>query len=254
MLETVPNFSKVLQTHLHRTEWKDFPDVAILADESPIKKHPLYAAAKGGDVEAAQGLVLDTVTVAAIEKVCDVIGDSEPFLIPVHAVESEGRNPIPLVLAQMLSQTLNLPLDVNVIQINTVGHTGADGYTRLAFPALFDGKVQAGKYFLVDDFIGQGGTLTNLKGFLESGGGNVIGATALTGKAYSATLRLRENSLQELRAKHGNELEKWWTDTFGYGFERLNESEARYLIRADDAQSITERITAARRKRDNNVS
>ena len=255
MLEAIPDFSKTLETHLRRTAWQDLPEVAILAEESLVKKHPLYAAAKGGDVEAAQGLILDTVTVGAIEKVCAVIGNSEPFLIPVHAVESaEGVNSIPLALAQMLSETLDLPLEVNVIQTNTVGHTGADGYTRLAFPALFDGESQAVDYFLVDDFIGQGGTLANLKGFLESRGGRVIGATALTGKAYSATLKLKENSLRELREKHGDELEKWWTDTFGYGFAKLTESEARYLFRADDAHSITARIVAARRKRDSRLS
>lgn len=255
MLEAVPDFSKIFEAHLCRTAWQDIPDVAILAEESLIKKQSLYVAAKGGDIEAAQGLILDTVTVGAIEKVCAVIGDSEPFLIPVHAVESaEGVNSIPLALAQMLSETLNLPLEVNVIQTNTVGHTGADGYTRLAFPALFEGESQAADYFLVDDFIGQGGTLANLKGFLENRGGQVIGAVALTGKAYSATLKLRETSLRELREKHGDELEKWWTNTFGYGFEKLTESEARYLIRADDADSITKRIVAARRKRDSSVS
>ena len=121
--------------------------MAILADESHIKKHPLYAAAKGGDVEAAQGLVLDTVTVAAIEKICDVIGDSEPFLIPVHAVESEGRNPIPLVLAQMLSQTLNLPLDVNVIQINTVGIRGRTVIRGLLFPLYLMAKCKPANIF-----------------------------------------------------------------------------------------------------------
>lgn len=245
---------EIFEIHLRRTEWKDFPDVAILAEESLVKKHPLYAAAKGGDIKAAQGLVLDAVTLAAIEKVCAVIGDAEPFLIPVHAVESEGVNPIPIVLAQMLSETLGLPLEVSVTQINSAGHTGADGYTRLAFPALFDGESQAGDCFLVDDFIGQGGTLANLKGFLENRGGRVIGAAALTGKAYSATLKLKESSLRELREKHGGELEKWWTNTFGYGFERLTESEARYLTRADDAQSVTERIIAARRKRDGRLS
>ena len=46
------------------------------------------------------------------------------------------------------------------------------------------------EYFLVDDFIGQGGTLTNLRGFVESHGAKVIGATALTGKGYSAKLSL----------------------------------------------------------------
>jgi hypothetical protein len=140
---------------------------------------------------------------------------------------------------------LGLPTANGVLQINLVTHTGADGYHRLARPALFDGEVNAGEYLLVDDFIGQGGTLANLKGFLESRGGKVIGATTLTGKAYSARLRLEPETLRTLREKHGNELEEWWLATFGYGFEGLTESEARYLSRAEDAHAISTRIVAA---------
>ena len=93
-----------------------------------------------------------------------------------------------------------------------------------------------------------------IKGFLESRGAQVIGATTLTGKAYSAKLKLSTDTLLTLREKHGNELEQWWIDTFGYGFERLTESEARYLARADDAHSIAARIIAARRQRDRDIS
>jgi hypothetical protein len=45
--------------------------------------------------------------------------------------------------------------------------------------------------------------LANLKGFADSKGGRITGATTLTGKAYSAKLRLEEETLQNLRGKHG---------------------------------------------------
>lgn len=251
--EAIPDFASEIQPHLRRTDWRDFPDVVIHADESLVKKHPLYAAAKAGNLQATEGLVLETMTLAAIERVGGLLGEAKPFLLPVHAVETAGRNPIPRGLAILLSKMLDLRIDAEVIQINRVGHTGADGFTRLAFPALFNGFVKPGEYFLVDDFIGQGGTLANLKGFIESHGSRVIGATTLTGKSYSAKLKLDNESLQALRSKHGNELEQWWIYTFGYSFERLTESEARYLTRADDAYSVATRIIAARRQRDGGV-
>ena len=158
-------------------------------------------------------------------------------------------NVIPRVFARALSQVLDLPVFAGVIQINRVTHTGASGYQRLAFPALFDGEVAAASYLLVNDFIGQGGTLANLKGFVETKGGTVIGATALTGKSYSAKLRPDEQTLVELRRKHGERLEEWWFATFGYGFERLTQSEVRYLTRVDDAHAIPERLALARRGR-----
>ncbi len=171
-------------------------------------------------------------------------------LLPVHALEADGLNVIPRVMAQIIGRTLALPIETGVLQINRVRYTGANGYRRLASPALFAGDVKPEKYLLVDDFIGQGGTLANLKGYLESRGASVLGATTLTGKAYSAKLNLTEETLQNLRGKYGTELEEWWLATFGYGFERLTESEARYLFRADDAHTLTTRIVAAERSRD----
>jgi len=54
--------------------------------------------------------------------------------------------------------------------------------------------------------------------------------------------------LRALRAKHGDELETWWKDNFGYSFDCLTESEARYFERADGAQLIRDRLLAARQK------
>ena len=249
-MEQIPEFSKNILPYLRRTEWGDFPDVVIHSDESTVKKHLLYTAAKTGNAKAAQTLALETATIGALDQISALIGESHPHLLAVHALEIEGANAIPRVFARLLSKMLDLPVVHGIIQINRVSHTGADGYHRLALPALFGGKVEEHEYFLVDDFIGQGGTLANLKGYIESHGAKTLGATALTGKAYSAKLRLSPETLQALRDKHGTELEQWWNATFGYSFERLTESEARYLTRADNAHAISARIVAATRKRD----
>ncbi|NOT59188.1 MAG: phosphoribosyltransferase [Acidobacteria bacterium] len=235
-----------MKTFLRRTAWNDFPDVIIHAEESVVKKHYLYEAAKAGDKGAAFVLTFETTSKEAIDKMRERFAEVRPHLLPVHALESTGVNAIPQVLANFLSRWLKLPVAAGIIQINRVTHTAASGYHRLAFPALFDGIVKEQEYFLVDDFIGQGGTLANLKGYIESQGARVVGATALTGKAYSAKLTLSAETLKALREKHGKELEIWWYDAFGFGFERLTESEARYLIRSDNAYAITERIVAAR--------
>ena len=99
-------------------------------------------------------------------------------------------------------------------------------------------------YFLVDDFVGQGGTLANLRGFIEFNGGTVIGATSLTGRADSAKITLEDQQLKELRSRHGQALEDWWRDRFGHGFDSLTQSEARYLARIEDADKIRDRIIA----------
>jgi hypothetical protein len=132
------------------------------------------------------------------------------------------------------------------VQSNTVGHTGASGFQRLANQALFEGQVEPARdYLLVDDFIGQGGTLANLIGYVEAAGGHAVGATVLTGKPYSAKLAPDRAQIEALRSKHGRDFENWWRERFGFGFDCLTRSEARYLENSPDAQAIRDRLVEA---------
>lgn len=228
-----------------RTPWGVFPDVLIHASESAVKQHAAYWAAKTGDGGAALKLVNDTMSEQANQRLLQLFPGRTPTLVSAHAYEKEGVNAIPEILADELSKALGWPVDNGVLQINAVGHTGADGFSRLARQARFAGAVQpGGDYVLVDDFIGMGGTLANLKGHIESNGGRVLAAVALTGKPHSAKLALSPERLNELRAKHGTELENWWIERFAHAFDALTESEARYLERTEGADTIRNRIAA----------
>jgi len=55
---------------------------------------------------------------------------------------------------------------------------------------------------------------------------------------------LKIETLDELRLKHGKELEEWWYQRFGFGFDCLTESEARYLLKTPDADRIRNKIAA----------
>jgi hypothetical protein len=227
-----------------RTPWGDFPDVLIQASESAVKKDPDYAAAKAGDLAAALRLVQSIWREDTLAQLRDMVGSGSPRLVAVHAVEGQSVNVIPLAMAAHLEQRLGWSVEAGIIQTNRVGHTGANGFYRLAHPALFAGPVTPGEdYLLLDDFIGQGGTLANLRGHIAASGGRVTAATALTGKPYSAALSLTAGTLSKLRAKHG-QLEDWWRQRFGYGFELLTESEARYLERSADADAIRAGLAA----------
>jgi hypothetical protein len=129
-------------------------------------------------------------------------------LVAVHAFEGPVVNAIPAAMADWLAGRFNADLDRSIVQINRVGHTGADGWHRLANQALFDGFV------------------------------------ALTGKGRSATTSLPRQTLFALREKHGT-LELWWVAQFGFGFEGLTKSEAEYLLRVESAERIRDRILAA---------
>ena len=86
--------------------------------------------------------------------------------------------------------------------------------------------------------------------YIESNGGNVILATSLTGQPYLAKLTLSGDTLSGLRAKHGKAFEDWFQQTFGYGLDRLTESEACYLTRAESLDTIRDRLAQARRQAD----
>ena len=101
---------------------------------------------------------------------------------------------------------------------------------------------------MVDDFIGQGGTLANMRGWIVTRGGAVAAAAGLTGKPCSAKLQPSKEQLDELGGKHGPELENWWREVFGHAFDCLTQSEARYLARSPDADAIRSRLAAAVRE------
>ena len=233
-----------------RVAWREFPDAVLLAAEGRTRQHPAYRAAKSGNAVAAAMLIDALLEETGIAAVCRLIdGASQgasPVLVSVHAYESEGVNAIPVALAKLLAQRLGMECEDRVVQSNVVSHTGADGFGRLARQAAFTGTIAAGReYVMIDDFIGQGGTLANLRGWIETCGGTVIGAVSLTGKTYSAIVRPSRERLHELEQKHGQALERWWRQRFGHAFDCLTESEARYLARCPDVDTIRNRIAAA---------
>lgn len=235
-----------------RVPWTEFPDVVLLTEERDTKAHPDYDRAKSGDGAAATRLVESLLDDEKIASVRTLIAESSvpgglgiPTLIGVHAYETGGVNAIPVALARLLSLELGIPHGEGVVQTNIVAHTGADGYSRLARQAAFYGPVTRDtEYVMVDDFVGQGGTLANLRGWIAKKGGNVIGAVALAGRWYSTRLTPSKEQLHELRKKHGSRLEKWWKEYFGHTFDCLTHSEARYLARSPDVDTIRDRLAA----------
>lgn len=227
-----------------RFPWGDFPHVFIHASESSVKRHRTYAKAKAGSGEAATELVIELLSSSVLENMWRSFNHNVPILLSIHAEEAIGVNAIPEAMARAISGFLKWPLERKVIQANKVNHTGANGYVRLQRQALFSGIVTPGlNYVMVDDFVGQGGTLANLRGYLMAHGSRVLGATVLTGKDYSAKLALTDLQLAELRSKHGH-IEAWWQQRFGFGFECLTASEARYLSRTATSERIIESLEA----------
>lgn len=238
------NFSKV-----PRSRWdEDFPDTVLHGRLGDATAHPDYADAKGGDDAAARRLVADVMTRESVNELRNLLNGRKAILAAVHAEEAVSRNAIPQAMADVLGKALDLDVATGIVQAAKVGRTAQDGFGRLTNQPAFEGPVRTDlPYLILDDTLTQGGTLANLKGYIEGRGGKVIGASALTGKRYSARIALAAETLEKLRNHfEGTDLENWWNEQHGYGFDRLTESEANYLLRAADADKIRDRVLAAR--------
>lgn len=231
------------------TEPVDMPATVIGQRLGAAGRHLDHPAAKAGDTDAAYRLVRDTLSDEAVEQVRKAIGRERPTIVPVLAIEGTGNNKIPLVAAETLGGRLGLPVVRDIYQAVKAKRTALDGLGRIFQQPEFDGAVQPGKaYFLVDDTLTQGGTMAALASHIRQNGGRVVGSFALTGKLYSATLRLSPETLSELRARYGD-VEQSFREATGRGFDALTESEGRYLATHGTPDAVRDRIFAERHAR-----
>ena len=231
-----------------RTPWPpDFPDVIVHTTVKKRDAELAYAAAKSGDAEAALTLALALVDDEAVDALTDLIAGHGITLVPVVADETTGFNAIPDALAQVLGRRLDAPVaSGEIVQTNKVGHTRAPSFQRLVTPAEFEGPVEAGTtYLLVDDHVGLGGTLANLRGYICGKGGRVIGMTTLTESREARTICLQPPTRAMLWHKHGQALDQLWQTRFGYGIDCLTDIEASNLSRQPSVAAIEDFLAQA---------
>ena len=230
-----------------RTPWGDFPPVIRNSDLGALKNEPEYLAAKGGDPEAAMALVSKLITEETVQEVQNLIGDKQPYLVPVTAVEAAGKNKIPMGMARALSAELGLPIAPDILQANKVARTGKGIDYRFAFSPNFTGDVTPGKdYLLIDDSLSVGGTLASLKGYIESQGGKVVGAAVMTAHEGALNIVVKQPMIDAIGRKHGTGMDEFFKRTFGYGIDKLTQGEAGHLRAAPNVDALRTRIFAAR--------
>lgn len=230
-----------------RTPWAPgFPDVVLHTTVRERDAHPGYAAAKAGDVEAALTLASELINPDAVEALRAMIDDPATIVLPVVADETTGFNAIPDAMAQVIGRRLALPVEAGgIVQTNKVGHTRAPTFQRMVTPATFEGAVVGRQYLLVDDHVGLGGTLANLKGHIEVNGGLVRAITTLTESRDARKIALRAATRDLLWERHGQELEDLWQGQFGHGIDCLTDIEAQNLCRQPSVGAIEDFLAKA---------
>ena len=116
-----------------RTPWGGFPKVIRNGDLGALQDEPEYQATKAGDKQAALDLVDRLLTDDTVQSIKDQIGERQALVLPVLAVEATGNNKIPLAMAEVLADRLELDVELGIVQREKVGRTGAGSDHRLAF-------------------------------------------------------------------------------------------------------------------------
>lgn len=219
----------------------DFPRVVVhCVDVKTRDGHALYLPAKSGSAEAANDLARSLVSHSAIERIKTILGGRDALLLPVIADEDMGFNAIPDGMAHVIADRLNLSVvSGEITQTNKVGHTRAPSFQRIVTPAQFRGNVvEDANYVIIDDHVGLGGTLANLRGYLEANGGNVICMTTLTKSRDADQISLTPDTRTAIWSSHGQALDTFWQTEFGHGLDSLTELEALNLCRQPSVAGI----------------
>ena len=229
---------------------KDFPTAIVHTTRSNINKKfkDLFDKAKAGDTDSAYDLVENVVHEDRIEALAK--RHPNAIVVAVHSEEATGTNKIPLAYAERIASTGELEIDESIVQSVRAHHTGKAAWYRMTHRPEFDGEVQSGReYIIVDDHLTMGGTVNELRSFIENGGGNVVEITSLTASQGSTTLSISQETIGKLNDKFGHEklLEQLRSVNITGEIEALTESEGRYLLTLSP-NTLRDRIVEARQE------
>jgi predicted DNA-binding protein len=219
----------------------------VMSTISKTKSSPDYFLAKQGDIMAANRLVDKFFKPEKVKPLAEKYPDA--IVVPVQEIESQGTNKLPKALAIKMCDSFGFQLEPRIVSITTAEHKSKGAVRRLISPKIFTGPVEPGrKYILVDDFLAQGGTINELKNYIEGLGGNVVGVVALGQTKGGNVLAIRPETVKMLTKKFGREnLERFLREQNIAGeIEALTESQARAILRFKDLDTLRDRILQER--------
>lgn len=228
---------------LYGIPWSIAKPLSIFRTDAGIKAHPLYHAAKAGEIAAAIALVSD-LALRFIEAHAAEFCSNHIFVAP-HAREAAGDNAIPQVLAEVCALAVGAKSDTDIVQTTRVFHTGADPMERMSSRAQFDGDVEpGGKYVLVDDVSSLGGTLSELANYILLHGGEVANVLVIVNAGRNQNLAPDAKTIRTIEKRFGNDI----TKILGIVPSALTANEAQYLVGFRAADEVRNRLVKARQE------
>jgi hypothetical protein len=175
------------------------------------------------------------------------------IIVSVHAIESNGKNRIPQMLAEYISDITGLEADNDIIQTNRVHRTGSDEIHRFAFRPSFEGKVKKNSsYILVDDVFAFGGSFNELRIHIQKNGGKVIQTVAMSLGGHGNKIAPESEVLKKLVDRHSPDSLSLFLkeiDLYDGNYKALTNPEAYFLGNAPSLDQTRDRILEARQER-----
>ena len=217
------------------TEWDErFPRGFGHTSIAFLRRCLGFIDAKNGDLNAAQFVVSRCVKLERLQELREKY--PEAVLLPVL-----GRNQLPLAL----SQTIGLPIWLNVRLIHTVSRKALCAMQRLMHRPMFTGYIRPDmNYILVDDVVTQGGTIAALREFVLVQGGRVVAIVALAYAIGSQVIAPLRKHIVRLMVKFGMPL-LLLLRIHGIiaTFRELTNSQAKYLLRFASLRNVDKKFT-----------
>jgi hypoxanthine phosphoribosyltransferase len=228
----------MLKPGVHRSPWRDFPDVVIQTTVHKLRSRPAYEQSKRGAGQAAFEVVQQLVKLEKIPFAFDTV-------VPVMQFDRDKPNALPLVYAAALAKHFDAYLETGIHQINVVSHTFADAQTRILGQPMFIGKIQpSSRVLIVDDVVTYGSTLANLRGWIHQQDATVVGATTLAAGFGGTKLALPDMVRDRLLDRFSNQAEALAKE-LGFSAECFTNREARFLAGLKTEHEMQRLIVAA---------
>ncbi len=241
--ENTPEYNEAIAPSLEEHYWpENFPQTVFNTNLPGLKyDRALHDAAKNGDRNAADQIVRRVIKPDRVRQLAETYPDA--MVVPVWNSDTEAGNMLPYAYAEELAN-YGLTIDDKIIQIQKGGHTDTDGIHRLMSHSVFEGEVSPGQsYILVDDVQTFGGTLNDLRMYIESKGGKVVAVTTLAVGRNGSYLAARPETVQAIYDRHGEERINNLLRKAGIAYDAasLTDRQARY-IRDVDYDTLRDRI------------
>jgi hypothetical protein len=246
-----------------RVPWSGFPPVIInghyksegVDDGRPgLSEHRDYKAAKKArDAEAAERLLYDLIRPELLDDLYDQamdhgVSDENVSVVAPVAFPEDSNNVLALGFAYLLENELGWKVEDHIFQAKIVSRDHGDAWHRIAHPTDFRGNIEPGrKYVIVDDILTLGGTLADLRGFIEMGGGSVIGAAVLSSRTPDqGGIALLPETHELLTTRFGSDLDEFCRQELGHDCSCITEPEAGVFLRCRSIARIRSSVYRAR--------